>query len=717
MHTALVDWSTIQRQLKTRSGQAFGLLVLGLALWTWIGYLPPLANTNAGEQAVRQAHQQVEAQAALRLEATSSASILDGPRGDFERRGALLPELTPTKRQESAQSLAADADLLAAVASSAAAERQALQSYDAALMARTRDLGPLAETLRPATWPIVEHLKLYPPPIGGRFDWHPPDANFFTQRAMILRSGPLDAQVQAATEIGRSTYALRQLRELDATYRQLLDTYADTLQAKQAQSAHQPTSTEIGIAAFVTLLGYGLLLLAGLTLLPQLGSWRTLSAIVLLGLWWMLPWLPLALLSAALLVGFVAWRPGLTGVLPLISVPLYYRPRTLNELSFPLNETLFGICGLGLALHACWAWQRGWRPPAGWASSLWRRYSWAGLLSVGVIAAGALSLTAPLLVEQRVALRELRRTIIEPALWAVALLVLLHHGYVRRSQLIWAFTGMQAWIATDGIVRFTLGEGRWATGSIPRMIGILPSSTALGVELGAACAVALALAAWRSAGPQQRAARLVLPALALGTLLTFTRGAWLGVALVGAGSLLLTQRWRVILGLGGSAASVSLAVALLRPELLGRVLRLNEDTGSARQEIWTGAWNAIQAAPWQGSGLDQFAYLDAQRFNIPQLRFLTLAHPHNLVLDVWLQLGLAGLVVVGVLIGSSGWRLWHQRRSMWSWAALALLTQLTLHGMVDQTMLGGDVFYVWWMLVVLAAWPMADERSFEQEDV
>ena len=44
--------------------------------------------------------------------------------------------------------------------------------YDDELMAWTRSLGADSESLRPDTWPIVEYLKLYPPPDGRKDRFH-----------------------------------------------------------------------------------------------------------------------------------------------------------------------------------------------------------------------------------------------------------------------------------------------------------------------------------------------------------------------------------------------------------------------------------------------------------------------------------------------------------------------------------------------------------------
>ncbi|MBA3469031.1 MAG: hypothetical protein H0T53_05250, partial [Herpetosiphonaceae bacterium] len=95
------------------------------------------------------------------------------------------------------------------------------------------------------------------------------------------------------------------------------------------------------------------------------------------------------------------------------------------------------------------------------------------------------------------------------------------------------------------------------------------------------------------------------------------------------------------------------------------------------------------------------SHVDPARYAIPQIRFLTLAHPHNLLLDLWLQLGALGLIVVVTLLLLTTRHLWRARRSPVALAALAMLVDLLVHGMLDQTLLGGDLFYLWWVLVLL----------------
>lgn len=690
------------------SGRGLIALVLLGAAWTWWGTPPPLSNANAPGTVLQDARALVERQANQRRAAVGAAAVLAGPRGDFEQRGIALRDLPADQQPAAARELASDVRRIEQVARTAEAERTALRAYDDALMARTRDLGPLAESLRPATWPIVEHLKLYPPPLGLRFDWIAPNADFFATRALILEDGTVDAQVQAAIEVGRSTYAVQQLRELDATYQRELDRYALALEAQVATTVGSPSLMRVLVAVLLTIALVGLLLFGGSVLTQGTPNWLTVGGIAALLAWYFLP-LPLALVGGIAMAGALAARPALIAWLPLAAIPLYYRPRTLGPLSFPLNETLLGWIVVALLLRGGWALRQGGhvRWSALWAL-LWRERS-VLIMAAGLLVVGGLSLLAPPLVDGRVALRELRRTMIEPALWALITSVLLRCNIVRPVQLLWALILPATVVASDGLIRFGLGRGIWATSGVPRLIGILPSSTALGVYLAVALAGAATLALVGEL-LERRVARLVLGPLVLGVLLTFTRGAWIGVGVALLAVLVIQRRWRIMAALVGSGGAVLLLLALLQPLLLNRVLRLGEGTGTARREIWTAALRAVSDSPLLGLGLDQFSHVDPARYNIPQIRFLTLAHPHNLILDVWLQLGSLGLVVLLTIVGVTIVRLWRLRRNPLALGMLAMLIDLLIHGMLDQTLLGGDLFYVWWMLI-LGALHLSDQNK------
>ncbi|MDP9315192.1 MAG: O-antigen ligase family protein [Chloroflexota bacterium] len=694
----------VERYVSDPDGWLVALAVSVAFAWTWTGPLPPLANATASLTALAAAQAQLDARIADRQVAHTAAAVLAGPRGDFEQRGMALRTLPAADVPQAAAVLAAAARLLERLAANAEAEREALLAYDQTLMASTRELGPRAEPLRSATWPIVEHLKLYPPPLGMRADWAPPDAAFFAERAARLESGALATQVTAAIEIGRSTYALQQLLELDRTYHVELVRYAVQLAQQRQARPPAPGAIRITGAILLTVL-LALVLVDGIRRVRDGRSTLVLlGAALALAVWYLPPMLPVALLGGLLLAGLVARYPALAAVLPVSAVAFYYRPRVLGPLAFPLNETLVIISAFAVVLRSGYHVAHGWRPQHSGAhlGALLLREWWFVLTGGGVLLAGLLSLWAPPLVELRAATRELRRTVIEPVLWATITLVLLRRKVIPPSLLLWALVVPATWVAADGLIRFALGRGLWTMAGTSRLIGLLPSATAFGIYLAPALAASLALALTSADGATRRAAWLFSLPLLAATFLTLTRGAWMGVGMALVLVLMAQRRWR-LLGLAAALGAVSVGlVTSVAPEYVLRALRVGEGTGIARVPIWAAALRVLRTSPVLGVGLDQLGKINAAHYGMPQLRFLAIAHPHNLVLDVWLQLGLPGVVWIGGLVLCVGRKLWRARDDAVAVAGLAVLSDLVVHGMVDQTLLGGDMIYIWWLVVLVA---------------
>jgi hypothetical protein len=150
----------------------------------------------------------------------------------------------------------------------------ALGHYDDELMSWTRSLGAESEALRSATWPIVEYLKLYPPPVGLADEYTWVSASDVMSRTEGVRGNsadgaapPLQAHAAGVREAGRS---IEYIESLHPQYETLLGDYDDNLQAVlAARASTEPdvrrtlaTVLDIGVAV---LLGLGI---AGL-LLPR----------------------------------------------------------------------------------------------------------------------------------------------------------------------------------------------------------------------------------------------------------------------------------------------------------------------------------------------------------------------------------------------------------------------------------------------------------------
>ncbi len=339
-----------------------------------------------------------------------------------------------------------------------------------------------------------------------------------------------------------------------------------------------------------------------------------------------------ALLGLAALALLAMQRPALYLVLVALTAPFY-----LSLWRFAsVTETLVLVGVVGWALRALWL-------RDGWA--MWPRRTDGPVLFF--LAVGLLSLLAA--ERQGVALRELRTVVVEPVLlFALVTRAVATPQEARRiaDGLILAGVCAALW----GIGQFALGQDIITAEGVWRARAAYPSPNNLGLFLERTLPVAMALALgsprWRDRGLYA----LAVVVTGIGLALTFSRGAWLG-----AGVALL------FLGLLGGrrmfVAVVALwAVGLLALVPLGRVERfaslfdLQEGTTFLRLKLWQAALRMALDHPLQGVGLDNFLYKYPD-YRLPEAwAEPNLSHPHNLILDWWLRLGVLGLVALAALL-------------------------------------------------------------------
>src|SRR5690606_28194054 len=97
-----------------------------------------------------------------------------------------------------------------------------------------------------------------------------------------------------------------------------------------------------------------------------------------------------------------------------------------------------------------------------------------------------------------------------------------------------------------------------------------------------------------------------------------------------------------------------------------------------RLTIWRAGWRMVLDHPIFGVGPDQFLYQYSRRYIEPMgwpERYTS--HPHNLLLDVWLRLGVLGLAAMATLVAGLLW--WVKRlfvpirQDVWAMGAIAAL--------------------------------------------
>lgn len=367
-------------------------------------------------------------------------------------------------------------------------------------------------------------------------------------------------------------------------------------------------------------------------------------------------------------------------------------------------------------------------------------YAWPALC---LLAAGAISVIVA--EYPHVALRELRIVVVEPVLFYLAARAALRgprDGVLLAAAMLAGATGA----ATIALAQTATGRGLIAAEGVARAAALYPSPNNLALLLDRAVplAAAFTLGRQRVSGPrpgraarQSSAARYLAPLafiICAGALFfTFSRGAWLATI---AGLAVVASPWLQRLArlpparrrrLLAKAAAIGLPLLAIAAILAMRVERFRSlfratGTGILRLYVWQAALDMVRDHPCWGIGLDQFLYLYPRYIRPEAWREPNLSHPHNLVLDLWLRLGLPGLAIfawllwtlVGRLRGALGAAQLTGTRSRQRLAlgAAGAGVAALVHGLVDNFYFVPDLAYTWWIMLLLVE--LAGERRVHE---
>ncbi|MBI3977471.1 MAG: O-antigen ligase family protein [Chloroflexi bacterium] len=422
---------------------------------------------------------------------------------------------------------------------------------------------------------------------------------------------------------------------------------------------------------------------------------------------------PAVTVAAALaFIGLAAARLDLALAIALAAAP-FYLPNESN----PLPPRSFGFDGRSLALVECAilactaAWmpgvlRRAWRDwragSGGWAAAADLARRAVEGLSPAVVAFAVVataSLVFPL--HLTYALREYRTVVFEPLLF-YAMLPAAFRG--RPMRLGAAYVGIGAGVGLVVLAHYGLVGTVESTGGVGRALAIYHSPNALALFLERPLTIAAVLGL---AGAGRR--RLVWLAgagvMALVLVLTYSRGAWLAVTAGLLLALVVASRHRI------PAAAAVLAAGIVGLLAGGRVDRLGDiGTAGRRVEVWLSALAMVRDHPLTGVGLDNFLYYyrDGGYLRPAAAVEPNISHPHNLILDWWLRLGVLGPVVFGWLVATffrDGFRVWRggptaDQRAL-ALAVMAAMVTGLVHGLVDNSFFLVDLALSFWVLYSL----------------
>ncbi len=189
-------------------------------------------------------------------------------------------------------------------------------------------------------------------------------------------------------------------------------------------------------------------------------------------------------------------------------------------------------------------------------------------------------------------------------------------------------------------------------------------------------------------------------------------GIFIGVPISVAAVLLLSLRRRARYVLLGLIIIVVIGfIVSLQSERFARVLDFSSGTNFYRVRAWLSAINIIHDRPITGLGLDQFLYQFRGKYILPDAwQEPNLSHPHNILLDFWVRLGLLGVIVLFALqtvfwrIAVKGYRLFQITDRLYlalMIGTIGSMINLLGHGLIDNSIFVQDLSYVFVLLLAL----------------
>jgi O-antigen ligase len=191
----------------------------------------------------------------------------------------------------------------------------------------------------------------------------------------------------------------------------------------------------------------------------------------------------------------------------------------------------------------------------------------------------------------------------------------------------------------------------------------------------------------------------VLGVIGLG--LSLSRSGWLGLGVAGLVYLFLVASKQV----KQQAKIIILILAfivLLTPNLRWRIILpfYGEKSAVSRISLWQAGLNAIKTSPLLGNSLNGFQD-NWTKFN-PNPTLDSHKYPHNLLLTLWTELGVLGLLSFSLII----FYIWkktikNSQDPMALGIVLFILTLLT-QGLIDNPYFKNDLALIFWLIISLA---------------
>lgn len=458
---------------------------------------------------------------------------------------------------------------------------------------------------------------------------------------------------------------------------------------------------------------------------------------------------PLYSLPFLLIFALLSWyRLSFAIALLPMTLPYYYLAKPVySHYSFELAEIVLAVCVTIAVVQLLLKRQR-WPYYLSWSELRARIGPFLVPMLVFILAA---TISVFIAYARRDALRAFREEVFDPIVYLLLALYCLR-ARSDITRLLLALFGSAFLVALEGLVQYVLFKNHLAldTDGVRRITAVFGSANNIGLYFDYSLPIGIALLLFsrrNDFGPARTGLVKALVILALLPMLAAlymsqSRGAWIAIGLVVVALVVLALPTRkMMLVAAGALVVVGGAIFYVkRSSILNYFIEGHQSisgisTVSKRLYLWLSALRMIRDRPWFGFGLNNWLcyYSDNTVCNIPALKNHhywilnipgttlstgladepTLSHPHNIFLDVWVSMGVFGLLAFLALIVLFFWLLVRQLKhihmsrdktdSSLRWMVMgvgaAMLAGLG-QGLGDSAFLEQDMAFCFWILVV-----------------
>ena len=386
-----------------------------------------------------------------------------------------------------------------------------------------------------------------------------------------------------------------------------------------------------------------------------------LLALITGGLLYVSPGLLVTLIAGIVLFALVFHRLETGLALTLFWAPFFLSSVELYRFALPMVEVMILITALAAGLRfMAWLGRQFQSANSGFAFDLPAMIARLTLIDMGVVALAAAATLSLLWTRQiDVALTEWRRLVFEPLLFYVIFRAcqpnrqaLLQIAYMLLlAGVLASLIGLWGYFATDAVIV--------AEGGARRLVSVYGSPNNVALLLDRTLPLALAFCLLADSRRHRLIWLAALLVMAFALLLTQSVGGLLLGAPMAAAFVLFGCFGRRALrpvGMLIAFAAIGFAALTQISARFANILDFSRGTNFLRLRLWESAADMIRDYPLTGLGLDQFLYRYSGEYARPDAIWdLNLSHPHNMALDFWLRLGIAGPVIL-LLLQIGFWR-------------------------------------------------------------